>query len=98
MSDIAAWAVLSPEGEYTGDDETIILDRNAPSDEQIERLRKGEYFFEQVCLIDPQKLQRLRKIEEWAKEAYAIIAGEWSFSKFLEEYDAIITEAKHDKD
>lgn len=52
----------------------------------------------EFALIDPQELQRLRKIEEWAKEAYAIIAGEWSFSKFLEEYDAIITEAKHDKD
>lgn len=54
------WATTSPEGEYTGNDDEIILTRV-----DCELVEDGYRTFP-VCLIDPQELSRLRAIEEWA--------------------------------
>ena len=51
------WATTSPEGEYTGNDDEIILTRV-----DCELVEDGYRTFP-VCLIDPQELSRLRAIE-----------------------------------
>lgn len=84
------WATTSPEGEYTGNDDEIILTRV-----DCELVEDGYRTFP-VCLIDPQELSRLRAIDEWAEWAARELREVYSSTDkphILKAYDAI-TEAK----
>jgi hypothetical protein len=62
------WATTSPEGEYTGNDDEIIISRIAPTANMVKEFLDDNYRTFPVCLIDPQELSRLRSIEAWAKD------------------------------
>jgi len=87
------WATTSPEGEYTGNDSEIILDRSysGPTIFPVEGYRTFP-----VCLIDPQELSRLRAIDEWAEWAARELREVYSSTDkphILKAYDAL-TEGK----
>lgn len=67
------WATTSPEGEYTGNDDEIILSRIAPTANMVKEFLDDNYRTFPVCLISPQELTRLRLIAEWAKEAQELL-------------------------
>lgn len=78
-------------GEYSG---VIALYRK---EWERECFADRGYEVKPVCLIDPQELSRLRRIEEWAKEAYqcfdnhkqATEAGDYEATRLFMKYDAI---------
>lgn len=60
------WVWISPEGEYTGDDDTIIIDRvKNVKQEELEHHAKFGYTTEPVCLISPTDLDRYEQLKQW---------------------------------
>lgn len=60
------WVWISPEGEYTGDDDTITIDRvKNVKQEELEHNAKFGYTTEPVCLISPADLDRYERLKDW---------------------------------
>lgn len=67
------WVQISPEGEYCGDDERFVVDRFRPKAKEFKQCADDGYLIKPICLIDPQELTQLRKIETIAKSVVEIM-------------------------
>lgn len=94
------WVWISPEGEYTGNDDIIVIDRvKNIKQEELEQHAKLGYTTKSVCLISPADLDRYERLREWAKkvkpllESYFLYAADNILSdQYIVELEQIMSE------